>query len=238
MKVMTSGIQISSPVMKYFFIQQAVSGTRTNHRSRQRGLSLLDESAVAVLVLAGLLPEPPPLKSVAYQPEPLSWKPAALSSRVLACAAGRAGSRNRAVTHLLQMFFLETAALAAIFVNRHLTLRKIKRLSLAHCNICGKRGSATRPSCATCIQPRFGGGASRIQEPSKQRQIACGEIFAEEQGENAGRREIGAERDRDIAPVARKHDQRNADQRAYRGRAESSAAASASRARRRSLRAA
>ncbi len=43
-------------------------------------LSLVAAAAAVLAVAAGAdVPPEPPLKSVAYQPEPLSWKPAAVS---------------------------------------------------------------------------------------------------------------------------------------------------------------
>jgi hypothetical protein len=75
-KVMTSGIQISSPVTKYFFIQQFTRASSSVARATAAAgvwLPVLSALAGSERGLALL----PPLKSVAYQPLPLSWKPAA-----------------------------------------------------------------------------------------------------------------------------------------------------------------
>ena len=70
-------------------------------------------------------------------------------------------------------------------------------------------------------------------------EVVPGERLAPEQRDQAGDGEVGAERDRHVAAVAREHDQADADRRRRPARrAGSSAAASSSRARRRSRRAA
>ena len=61
------------------------------------------------------------LKSVAYQPEPFSWKPAARQLlRILLLAAGRALGQRR-LGQLLQVVLLVAAGRAAIFVDRHVS---------------------------------------------------------------------------------------------------------------------
>jgi len=42
-------------------------------------LSLVEALSLAAAAAGAAVPPEPPLKSVAYQPEPLSWKPAAVS---------------------------------------------------------------------------------------------------------------------------------------------------------------
>src|SRR5712675_971060 len=97
--VMTSGIQMRSPVIRYFFTGPKMKkpGLRRAGRvawKNQAGASAFDSffgsdfvsvfvSAVysvfeSAFFSAGFLPEL--LKSVAYQPLPLSWNPAALRS--------------------------------------------------------------------------------------------------------------------------------------------------------------
>src|SRR6187431_847455 len=93
--VMASGIQISNPVMKYFFTAPEMKSPARAGPVRMLaqaqsvaagvGLGLV---SVFVSVFASVLDSvffsacrlPAPLKSVAYQPLPFSWKPAALSS--------------------------------------------------------------------------------------------------------------------------------------------------------------
>jgi len=68
---------------------------------------------------AGLAPLP--LKSVAYQPFPFSWKPEGL------LAAGRA-DRHQGIGMFLQEFILETAFRASVFIDRHRTAPTAQRL--------------------------------------------------------------------------------------------------------------
>src|SRR3546814_8894996 len=106
-RVMASGTQISSPVMKYFLmtrirrgprgaqddaVEAGVDGAATGAAlsllagtSALTGASALAALSAAGLALSDLAPAwlPCPLrKSVTYQPEPLSWKPAAVTCLV------------------------------------------------------------------------------------------------------------------------------------------------------------
>jgi hypothetical protein len=88
--VSVKGNQARSPVRRYFFI-----GTKPPYPAEAAGAAGAGAAGVDVLSLdlalsaalgaesipVGVLEVAagPPLKSVAYQPEPLSWKPAAVS---------------------------------------------------------------------------------------------------------------------------------------------------------------
>ena len=76
-------------------------------------------AGVAALSGAGLPVASPPRKSVTYQPEPLSWKPAAVTCLTnVGCAARRADGEQR-IGHLLQDVLRVPAGRAAVGVDRH-----------------------------------------------------------------------------------------------------------------------
>ena len=79
-------------------------------------VSDLPSAALSVLGLVDVL------KSVAYQPLPLSLKPAAVHLGQTGFAALGA-IRKLCVTHFLQIFLLEPAKRATILVNRHISLQ-------------------------------------------------------------------------------------------------------------------
>jgi hypothetical protein len=93
--VMPMGNHTSSPVMKYCWMRRfmtlrvrrseergSVAGTgaaATAHSRCGAASALAGGASAGVALVAAGAPAPPPLKSVAYQPDPLSWKPAAVN---------------------------------------------------------------------------------------------------------------------------------------------------------------
>ena len=143
--VMTSGIQISRPVMRYFFMcwkqkspaqlpgpcagplmvnswcwpassspawlrSSLRSWFRTSPRSSLPVFVSAFASGLASAFASAFLPLL--LKSVAYQPTPFNWKPAAVSCfAIFLLAAGRALGQRR-LAQLLQVVFLVAAGRA------------------------------------------------------------------------------------------------------------------------------
>ena len=162
--VIPRGIQIRSPVMKYFFTGrgQSLLAGRTGARAagwgrglvaggpdlspddpgrfaRRLGLrpvriarprmspsvaevSLPPDFASSFLAAPSFLPAPLFLKSVTYQPEPFSWKPAADTSLPISALPQLGAIGDRCIAQLLEILFLKSAAAAAVFVDRHLYL--------------------------------------------------------------------------------------------------------------------
>ena len=146
--VMASGSQTSRPARRYFFTRRSwrrrlpapARRPPVRRRWRRRAAAACRRrggsgawrrrpaagrrgaagAASAAPSLAASLPALlPPRKSVTYQPEPLSWKPAAVTCLAKAAAPQAGQMRQHRVGHLLQHVLRVAAGRAAVGVDRH-----------------------------------------------------------------------------------------------------------------------